>query len=119
MWLCTEWEINWDAVAAVATASAAIIALVIWSCDKFQRKRERCASAKLLAQIMTTPVGATQVEIAKFRCIVMQSSGDQSYLLDLVNDENARKDLAIKAAQITLDLPSQFLDKADFFSETK
>lgn len=106
-----------DAVAAVATASAAIIALIIWSYDKFQRKRERCASAKLLAQIMTTPVGATQVEIAKFRCIVMQSSSDQGYLLDLVDDVNARKDLATKAALITLDLPSQFVDKADFFSE--
>lgn len=34
MWLCTEWKIDWDAVAAVATAAAAIIALIIWSFDK-------------------------------------------------------------------------------------
>jgi hypothetical protein len=118
MWLCTEWKIDWDAVAAVATSVAAIIALIIWTYDKSQRKRERAASAKLLAQIMTTPIGATQVEIAKFRSTFVPSNGDQSYLVDLLNDENARKYLATKAAQITIDLPSQFLDKADFFSET-
>lgn len=118
MWLCTEWKIDWDAVAAVATAAAAIIALIIWSFDKAQRKRERAASAKLLAQIMTTPVGATQIEIAKFRCYVVPSDGDQTYLVDLLNDENARKDLAAQATKITIELPSQFLDKADIFSET-
>lgn len=117
MWLCTEWKIDWDAVGAVATAAAAIIALVIWSFDKAQRKRERAASAKLLAQIMTTPIGATQLEIAKFRCWIVPTDGDQSHLIDVLNDENARKDLATKAAQITIDLPSQFLDKADIFSE--
>jgi hypothetical protein len=38
MWLCTVWQIDWDAVAAVATAAAAaaIIALIIWSFDKAQ-----------------------------------------------------------------------------------
>jgi hypothetical protein len=118
MWLFTEWNINWDAVAALATAAAAIVALIIWSLDKAQRKRERAASAKLLAQIMTTPIGATQIEIAKFRCSVVPSDGDQSYLLDVLNDENARKDLAAKATKITIELPSQFLDKADIFSET-
>lgn len=118
MWLCTEWKIDWDAVAAVATAGAAIIALIIWSFDKAQRKRERAASSRLLAQIMTTPVGATQIEIAKFRCYVVPSEDDQTYLLDVLNDENARKDLAAQATKITIDLPSQFLDKADIFSET-
>lgn len=118
MWLCTEWKIDWDAVAAVATAAAAIIALIIWSFDKAQRKRERAASAKLLAQIMTTPVGATQIEIAKFKFYVVPSDSDQTYLLDVLNDENARKDLAVQVTKITIDLPSQFLDKADIFSET-
>ncbi|WP_434671941.1 hypothetical protein [Pseudomonas sp. R1-15] len=118
MWLCTEWKIDWDAVAAVATAAAAIIALIIWSFDKAQRKRERFASAKLLAQMMTSPLGDTQIEIAKFRCYVVPSDGDQTYLVDLLNDENARKDLAAQATKITIELPSQFLDKADIFSET-
>lgn len=116
MRLCTEWKIDWDAVAAVATAAAAIIALIIWSFDKAQRKRERAASAKLLAQIMTTPVGATQIEIAKFRCYGVPSDSDQTYLLDVLNDESARKDLAAQASKVTIDLPSQFLDKADIFS---
>jgi len=118
MWLCTEWKIDWDAVAAVATSAAATIALIIWSFDKAQRKRERAASAKLLAQIMTTPVGATQTDIAKFRSYVVPSDGDQTYVVDLLNDENARKDLAAQATKITIELPSQFLDKADIFSET-
>ncbi|MFL1493565.1 MULTISPECIES: hypothetical protein [Pseudomonas] len=117
MWLCTEWKIDWDAVAAVATAAAAIIALIIWSFDKVQRRRERAASAKLLAQIMTTPFGAAQVEIAKFRCVVRPLNGDQTYLAALKNDENVRQDLANKATKVRLDLPSQFLDKADIFTE--
>jgi mannose/fructose-specific phosphotransferase system component IIA len=67
---------------------------------------------------MTTPVGATQIEIAKFRCYVVPSDGDQTYLVDLLNDENARQDLAGQATKITIELPSQFLDKADIFSGT-
>lgn len=39
-------------------------------------------------------------------------------MLDVLNDENARKDLAAQATKITIDLSSQFLDKADIFSET-
>jgi len=109
MWLCEGSKIDWTAVAAV-------IALVVWLYDKFQRGRERTASAQLLAQIMTTPVGAAQIEIAKLRCTVVPSNGDQSYLLSLFNTQEARKDLASKASLVIIDLPSQFLDKADIFS---
>ncbi len=111
MWLCEGSKIDWTAVAAV-------IALVVWLYDKFQRGRERTASARLLAQIMTTPVGAAQVEIAKLRCAVVPPDGDQSYLHSLLNTQETRKDLASKASLVTIDLPSQFLDKADLFSET-
>lgn len=89
----------------------------IWSFDKVQRKRERAASAKLLAQITTTPVGATQIEIAKFRCYVMPS-WRSNLSGGFANDENARKDLAAQATKITIELPSQFLYKSDIFSET-
>ena len=41
MWLCTEWKIDWDAVAALATSAATTIALIIWNFDKAQKKRER------------------------------------------------------------------------------
>lgn len=111
MWLCEGSKIDWTAVAAV-------IALVVWLYDKFQRGRERTASARLLAQIMTTPVGAAQVEIAKLRCAVVPADGDQSYVLSLLNSQETRKDLASKASLVTMDLPSQFLDKADLFSES-
>jgi hypothetical protein len=109
MWLCEGSKIDWTAVAAV-------IALVVWLYDKFQRGRERTASAQLLAQIMTTPVGTAQIEIAKLRCAVVPSNGDQSYLLSLLNTQETRKDFASKASLVIIDLPSQFLDKADIFS---
>ena len=111
MWFSEGSKIDWTAVAAV-------IALAIWLYDKFQRQRERAASAKLLAQIMISHIATTQVELAKFRSTLVPSNGDQSYLLDIRDTEEARKDLASKASLITVDLPSQFLDKADFFAES-
>lgn len=50
--------------------------------------------------------------------LLVPSDSDQTYLLDVLNDESARKDLAAQASKITIDLPSHFLDKADIFSET-
>jgi len=110
MWLCEGSKIDWTAVAAV-------IALGVWLYDKYQRRGERLASARLLAQIMTTPFGAAQVEVAKLKRTVCPPDGDQSYLLSLLSTQEAREDLASKASLVTIDLPSQFLDKADFFSE--
>lgn len=113
MWLCTDWKIDWNAISAVATAVAAIFAVCVWYRDNRQRKRERSASAKLLAQIMKTPIGATRVQVAKFRC----DNFSAAQIDCLLNDENARKMLGEKVSSITIDLPSQFLDKADIFSE--
>lgn len=109
MWFCEGSKIDWTAIAAV-------IALGIWLYDKHQRRGERIASARLLAQIMTTPFGAAQVEVAKLKRAVVPSSGDQSYLLSLLHNQDTRNDLASKASLVTIDLPSQFLDKADLFS---
>lgn len=117
MWLCEGSKLDWTAIGAIATGIAAFIALCVWSYDKFQRWGERGASAKLLAQIMTTPVGAAQVEIARLRCTVIPSDGDKSYLVNLLNFEETRKDFASKAALVTFDLPAQYLDKPDLFSE--
>ncbi|MCY0106777.1 hypothetical protein NQF78_00500 [Pseudomonas monsensis] len=116
MWLCTDWKIDWTAISAVATATAALIALSVWIYDKYQRKRERSASAKLLAQIMKTPIGDTRIQLAKFRCdnFSPEQTGTN---IRLLIDENARKKLVEKVSVITINLPSQFLDKADFFSE--
>lgn len=118
MWLCEGSKIDWTALGSIATAIAAFIALGVWSYDKFQRWGERGASAKLLAQIMTTPVGAAQVEIARLRCTVVPSDGDQSYLISLLNYEETRKDLASKALMVTFDLPTQYMDKPDLFPES-
>jgi len=116
MWLCTDWKIDWDAISAVATAAAAVIALCVWLYDKHQRRLERKASARLLAQIMTTPVGAAHVQISKFRSDLFPAGSDPLFGT-LREDKAARQRLAEKASAITIELPSQFLDKADFFSE--
>lgn len=116
MWLCTDWKIDWNAVSAVATAAAAMIALCVWLIDKHQRKLERTASARLLAQIVTTPVGAASVQISKFRSDLFPTGGDP-LIGSLLQDKNARRQLVEKASAITIELPSQFLDKAHFFSE--
>ncbi|MEX5340809.1 hypothetical protein [Pseudomonas sp. I2] len=116
MWLCTDWKIDWDAISAVATATAAVIALCVWIYDKCQRNVERKASARLLAQIMTTPVGAAHVQISKFKSDLFPTGSDP-LIGALREDKEARRLLAEKASAITIDLPSQFLDKADFFSE--
>ncbi|MGY2231502.1 hypothetical protein HX780_02200 [Pseudomonas tolaasii] len=111
MWLCEGSKIDWTAVAAC-------IALAIWLFDKYQRSGERAASARLLAQIMTSNIATTQGELAKFRTTVVPPNGDQSFLMDVRETQDARKTLASKALLIPIDLPSQFLDKADFFSES-
>jgi hypothetical protein len=38
MWLCTDWKIDWNAISAVATAAAALIALSVWLYDKRQKR---------------------------------------------------------------------------------
>ncbi|OEC56602.1 hypothetical protein A9G05_16535 [Pseudomonas sp. ENNP23] len=117
MWLCEGSTLDWTAIGSLATAIAVFITLGLWAYDKSQRRGERGASAKLLAQIMTTPVGAAQMEIAKLRCTVVPTSGDQSYLISLLNSEETRRDFASKASLLTFDLPSQYLDRPDLFSE--
>lgn len=117
MWFCEGSKIDWTAIGAIATGLAALIALGIWGFDKWQRGGERRTSAKLLAQIMTTPVGAAQIEIARFRSAVVRPGGDQSYLIGMLSSQDIRKDFASRASLVTFDLPSQYLDKADLFSE--
>ena len=100
------------------TAFAAITALTIWLVDGYRRHRERRASRRLLAQIMIAPVAVAQLEIAKFRTLVVPPGGeDTSYLLNVLGSHAGRMDLASKAALINLELLPQFLDKADLFSE--
>jgi HAMP domain-containing protein len=103
----------WTVLAAIGTVVAAVIPLMVWS----QNRREQSTGSRLLAQMMIAPIGATQVEIAKFRCTVVPPNGDQSYLVNVLNSQQARKDLASRASRIPLDLPQQFLDKAGVFSE--
>ena len=117
MWLCTDWKIDWNAISAVATAAAALTAMCVWLFDKHQRKLERNASARLLAQIMTTPVGAAHVQISKFRSDLFPTGRDH-LIVTLREDKYARQRLVEKASGITIELPSQFLDKADLFSES-
>ncbi|WP_460149397.1 hypothetical protein [Pseudomonas sp. H1_A03] len=86
MWLCEGSKIDWTAVAAC-------IALSIWIFDKFQRRGERAASARLLAQIMISHIATTQGELAKFRATVVPANGDQSFLMDIRATQDARRAL--------------------------
>lgn len=117
MWLCEGAKIDWGAVGAIATAVAALIALGVWTIDKLQRQNERKRSAKLLAQMMTGPVGAAQIEIARLRSDITADDHDQSYVVGLINSQEVRKDFFLKVSFVTFDLPSQYVDKADLFAE--
>ncbi|WP_267122981.1 hypothetical protein [Xanthomonas sacchari] len=110
MWVCEGSRIDWTAVAA-------IIALAIWMVDGWRRRGERAATRRVLAQIMTTPVGLAQIEIAHFRTLVMPSTEDQSIVLELMNSGEKRREFANKALQVKFELPTQFLDKADVFGQ--
>ncbi|WP_129242232.1 hypothetical protein [Achromobacter veterisilvae] len=111
MLICEGSRIDW-------TAFAALTALGIWLVDGYRRRRERRASRRLLAQIMTTPVAVAQLEIAKLRSLIVPPGGeDTTYLLRVLDSQTGRRELASKASLITLELPPQFLDKVDIFSE--
>ena len=111
MLICEGSKIDW-------TAFAALTALAIWLVDGYRRRRERKATRRLLAQIMITPVAVAQLGIAKFRSLVVPPGGQDTNLLSkLLSDHTERMELLSKASLITLEFPSQFLDKADFFSE--
>ncbi|MCD0499373.1 hypothetical protein LP085_21110 [Achromobacter sp. MY14] len=109
--ILAEMKIDW-------TAFAALTALAIWLVDGYRRRRERRASRRLLAQIMTAPLAVAQLEIAKLRSLIVPpGGGDTTYLLRVLNYQIERQNFASKASLITLELPSQFLDKADILSE--
>ena len=111
MLLCEGLKIDW-------TAFAALTALSIWLVDGHRRRRERRASRRLLSQIMIAPVGDVQLDIAKLRSsIIPPGSEDTTYLFKVLDTHAGRKEFAYKASLITFELPSQFLDKADLFSE--
>ncbi|WP_288431769.1 hypothetical protein [uncultured Stenotrophomonas sp.] len=66
---------------------------------------------------MTAPVGTAQTDIARFRTAVIPTNGDTTTLLKLLESQEVRRALASKAFEVRLDLPSQFLEKADLFGE--
>lgn len=110
MQLFEGYELDW-------TAIAALIALGIWVVDGMRRSRERAASRRLLAQIMTTPVGIAQIDIARFRSLVAPPNGDTANILSLIDSRAFRETFASKALEVKLELPAQFLEKSDLFGE--
>ncbi|HEL3246306.1 MULTISPECIES: hypothetical protein [Stenotrophomonas] len=109
MWICTDYKIDWTAVAAG-------IALWIWAHDTLRRRKERAASRRLLAQIMTKPFMEAEIEIARFRESLVATFGEQASARQLVDTPvEGREQIHSKALRVALDLPSQFIDKADLF----
>lgn len=97
------------------TAVAAGIALFIWAADKWQRSGERGATRKLLAQIMTSPIGNARLEVVKLRTGLAERDGKQ--LLLLSQSAESRKELWNRVQSLSADLPDQFYDKADIFNQ--
>jgi len=102
-------DVDWTAVAAG-------IALFIWVADKIQRSRERSATRRLLAQIMTSPIGNARLEIVAVRSQLAIDGASQ--LQQLLISPKARTALWERVQAISVDLPSQFYDKADTFDRS-
>lgn len=109
--------IDWNAVGAIATAFAAGTALLIWLVDGNRRKAERKAAARLLAQSMIAPVAAAQIDVAAVRHAVAPPDGSTWLIHAALASKAGRDELAGLAVGVNLELPPQFLDKADLFSE--
>ncbi|MNM41912.1 hypothetical protein D3C81_527400 [compost metagenome] len=104
-----EWKIDWTAVAA-------LIALFIWVADKIQRSGERSATRRLLAQIMTSPIGNARLEVVKIRARLAEDGAKQ--LLLLAESSELRIAFWDHVKALVVDLPPQFYDKADIFSRS-
>jgi len=66
--------------------------------------------------MMTKPFMEAEIEIARFRESLVASFGEQASARELVDTPVARREkIHAKALRISLDLPSQFIDKADLF----
>lgn len=79
MWLCTDWQIDWTAVAAG-------VAFGIWFVDFVRRWMERRAAAKLLAQLML-------IELGNIRAYLLGMAAD--LLADKPPQDQARLDKLI------------------------
>jgi hypothetical protein len=109
-------KIDWNAVGALSTAGAAVIALAIWVGDLVFRSRDRRATERFLAQ-MTIPIVATaQLEIAKLRTYLAETlHGTATRAQLLFQSGEARTEAAERTARVVLDIPSVVLDRAVVF----
>jgi hypothetical protein len=63
LWLCTNWRPDWDAIAAVSTAAATVVALGIASAAGVSRLLEKKGRARTLAQSLLPDVIALETSI--------------------------------------------------------
>jgi hypothetical protein len=66
MWLCTTWQLNWDAIGAIATLGATLVALGFGMRDPFNAWRAKKRGRALAATALIHPV-----QMAKNRCIAV------------------------------------------------
>ncbi len=108
-WLCTNAVINWNAIAAIGTACAALIALVVWLTGIAIRLSERRASSKLLATLLITETERIarklQNEILYFEG---ETTADQSK-----RKIAARGSISRLNSKYHADIAAYFSDKAD------
>ncbi len=108
--------VDWNAVGAISTAGAAVIALAIWVSDLIHRHRERRATERFLAQVTIPAVATAQLEIAKLRTYLAEPcDGEMTRAHFLFRSGDARAEAAERAARVVLDLPPAVVDRAAAF----
>jgi hypothetical protein len=109
-------NVDWNAVGALSTAGAAVIALAIWVSDLTFRRRDRKATERFLAQATIPIVATAQLEIAKLRTYLAETLyGTTPRAQLLFQSGDARTEAAERTARIVLDLPPAVLDRAAVF----
>ncbi|WHL17606.1 hypothetical protein [Stenotrophomonas acidaminiphila] len=67
-WVCTNATIDWEAISAVGTAGAAIVALLVWLSDRWSKLAQREAEARLLATILVPALETLNVRLDDTFC---------------------------------------------------
>ena len=98
--------VDWNAVGAISTAGAAVIALAIWVSDLIHRHRERRATERFLAQVTIPAVATAQLEIAKLRTYLAEPcDGEMTRAHFLFRSGDARAEAAERNHTISSDDP--------------
>ena len=61
------WEWGWDALSAMGTCAAVMVAVAVWCADKIEMWRRRRSAAKLLVMLYLPDIGFLQAHLARLQ----------------------------------------------------